>query len=184
MNTFLPVDPAAATGKAADLLAAVKAKLGIVPNMTRHMARSPAVLDAYLAMNAALAGGGLGAKLREQIALATAQSNACDYCLSAHSLIGKGAGLDAADIARAREGDADDGRARAVLAFVKALLDARGQVTAGDIAAVRGAGLHDAAIGEVVANVALNVFTNYFNNTVHPAIDFPVVRASADAKAA
>ncbi|MFO1311232.1 MAG: carboxymuconolactone decarboxylase family protein [Burkholderiales bacterium] len=184
MNAFLPVDPAAATGKAAQLLTAVKAKLGIVPNMTRHMARSPAVLEAYLAMNGALAAGALDAKLREQIALATAQANACDYCLSAHSMIGKGAGLDAADIARAREGDAADGRAGAVLAFVKALLAARGQVTEADVAAVRAAGLGDGAIGEIVANVALNVFTNYFNNVTHPVIDFPVVRARAVAKAA
>lgn len=184
MNTFLPVEPAAAAGKAADLLAAVKAKLGIAPNMTRHMARSPAVLEAYLAMDAALAGGSLGAPLREQIALATAQSNGCDYCLSAHALIGKGAGLDAADIARAREGDAGDARARAVLAFVRSVLAARGQVTADDVAAVRAAGLDDGAIGEVIANVALNVFTNYFNNVTHPAIDFPVVRAQAVAKAA
>ena len=118
MTTFVPVDPATATGKAGDLLAAVKAKLGIVPNMTRHMARSPAVLEAYLAMNGALAGGTLGARLREQIALATAQANDCDYCLSAHSLIGKGAGLGDADIAKARDGRGHRRAASAVLRFV------------------------------------------------------------------
>ena len=181
---FVPMDPAAATGNARELLAAVKAKLGMVPNMTRHMARSPAVLEAYLAMNGALAGGTLGAKLREQIALATAQVNDCDYCLSAHSLIGKGAGLGGSDIAKARSGEADDGRAGAVLRFVGTLLVSRGQATEHEVAAMRAAGLDDGAIGEVVANVALNVFTNYFNNVTHPAIDFPVVRARAAAKSA
>jgi AhpD family alkylhydroperoxidase len=91
-------------------------------------------------MNGALAGGTLGAKLREQIALATAQVNDCDYCLSAHSLIGKGAGLGGSDIAKARSGEADDGRAGAVLRFVGTLLVSRGQATEHEVAAMRAAG--------------------------------------------
>lgn len=184
MTTFVPVDPAAARGKAGELLSAVEAKLGIVPNMTRHMAQSPAVLEAYLAMNAALANGTLGVRLREQIALATAQANACDYCLSAHSLLGKGAGLDASAIALARDGDAADARAQGALRFVQALVGSRGQPGERDIAALRAAGFDDGGIGEVIANVALNIFTNYFNNVTRPAIDFPVVRARAPAEVA
>jgi len=184
MPAFIPVDPATADGKAGEMLAAVKAKLGVVPNMTRHMARSPAVLEAYLAMNGALAGGTLGARMREQIALATAQANGCDYCLSAHSMLARHAGLDQSGISGARTGAAGDGRSAAALRFVGALLESRGQASEHDVAALRAAGFDDGAIGEIVAEVALNVFTNYFNNVTRPVIDFPVVRAHIAAKAA
>jgi uncharacterized peroxidase-related enzyme len=176
MTAFLPVDPAPATGNARDLLAAVRAKLGIVPNMTRHMARSPAVLEGYLGLSGALAGGTLGAKLAEQVALATAEANGCEYCLSAHTMLGQHAGLTAADIVAAREGTANDERSRAALHFARALIDGRGRVPDGAITAMRDAGFDDGAIGEVVAHVALNVFTNYFNNVTRPVVDFPVVR--------
>jgi uncharacterized peroxidase-related enzyme len=183
MNTFKPIDPSLATGKARALLEAVRAKLGVVPNMTRQMAQSPAVLDAYLGFAGALAGGSLGAPLAERIALLTAETNGCTYCLSAHSLLGKGAGLSPADIAAAREGDAADGKSRAALRFAQAVLAGRGQVDAHDIAAMRAAGFDDGAIGEVVAHVALNVFTNYFNNVTEPVVDFPLVRPQLRAAA-
>ena len=184
MIHFTPVDPARAEGKAKALLDAVKHKLGIVPNMTRHMARSPAVLDAYLAFAGALAGGSLGAKLREQIALVTAEENGCEYCLSAHAALGKGAGLSAADIADARSAEAADAKARHALRFARTLVLGRGHVADTDVAALRTAGFADGEIDEVIANVALNVFTNYFNNVTHPVVDFPRVAPRAVAQAA
>jgi uncharacterized peroxidase-related enzyme len=184
MNRFVPVDPANAEGKAAILLAAVQSKLGMTPNMARHMARSPAVLDAYLAFAGALAGGALGPRLREQIALATAEANGCEYCLSAHSLLGKHAGLAAGDIAAARAGYAADAKAHAALVFAQALVAQRGMVADADVDALRAAGFDDGAIGEVIANVALNIFTNYFNNVTRPVVDFPVVKPGTLARAA
>ena len=184
MTSFVPVDPAHAEGKAGFLLAAVKAKLGVVPNMTRHMAQSPAVLEAYLAMAGALAGGALDARMREQLALVTAEANGCEYCLSAHSFIGKGAGLTASDIGAARAGEATDPPALAALHFARTLIGQRGQVAEADVAALRAAGFDDGAIGEVVANVALNVFTNYFNNVTRPFVDFPGVAPLDVARAA
>ena len=184
MNSFAPVDPALADGKAATLLAAVKAKLGVVPNMTRHMARSPAVLEAYLGFAGSLAGGVVTPSLREQLALVTAEINGCEYCLSAHALLGKGAGLSAGDIASARGGDATDPRVRAALRFARALIEGRGRVGDADVQALRDAGYDDGAIGEIIANVALNIFTNYFNNVTNPVVDFPRVTPRVLAKAA
>jgi uncharacterized peroxidase-related enzyme len=172
---FTPLDPALARGKAGALLAAVKDSLGAVPNMTRHMANAPAVLEAYLAMNTALAVGTLGARLREQIALLTAQANGCAYCLSAHTFVGRRAGLPAADIASARAGHAADAREAAALRFASTVLDKRGHVDEAAVAAVRSAGFGDGAIGEIVGEVALNVFTNYFNSVTQPVVDFPPV---------
>ncbi|MSR64085.1 MAG: carboxymuconolactone decarboxylase family protein, partial [Planctomycetes bacterium] len=53
----------------------------------------------------------------------------------------------------------------------------RGLVSASDLAAVRAAGFGDDAIAEVVANVALNLFTNYFNHVAGTAVDFPAAPA-------
>jgi len=184
MSRFVPVDPAHAEGRAASLLAAVKSKLGVVPNMTRHMARSPSVLAGYLGLAGALGEGSLGAQLRERIALTTAEANACEYCLSAHSFIGKAVGLDAAEIAAARDADATDEAARAALRFARAVIDAKGHVSDDDVRAVRAAGFDDGAVGEIVANVALNVFTNYFNSVTRPQVDFPAVKPRAEPVAA
>jgi uncharacterized peroxidase-related enzyme len=171
------VDPAVATGKAKDLLNGVQATLGITPNMMRTMASSPAVLDGYLQLGAALGKGALRAGLREQIALAVAQANECDYCLSAHTALGAMAGLSAPEISASREASSRDPKAAAALKFAVAVVAARGAVSDADFDAIRKAGFTDGEIAEVLAHVALNVFTNYFNKAALTVVDFPVVHA-------
>jgi uncharacterized peroxidase-related enzyme len=173
MERITPVDPRTAQGKAKDLLDAVKSKLGIVPNMTRAMAASPAVLEAYLSFSGAPGHGVLPPKVREQLALDVGEVNRCDYCLSAHSLLGKRAGLSDQDIVDSRRGTSADTKAEALLRFARAMVEKRGLVDDADVAAVRAAGYGDAEVAEVVAHVALNVFTNYFNNVAGTTVDFP-----------
>jgi uncharacterized peroxidase-related enzyme len=156
----------------------VKGKLGIVPNMTKVMATSPAVLESYLGFSGALAGGFLDAKTREQLALLTAQQNQCDYCLSAHTAIGKMVGLNREQILASRKGDGSSLRTTAALTFAKRVLDTKGQISEADLAAVRGAGFSEGEIAEIIAHVALNVFTNYFNTATDVDIDFPKVSYS------
>lgn len=172
------LDPARATGRARELLDAVKAKLGIVPNMTRTMAASPAVLEGYLGLSGALAGGALPAATREQIALAVAELNACDYCLSAHSALGRLAGLKDDAIAKSRELTASDPKADAVLKFAAAVVREKGAVSDVELADARRAGLTDGELAEVIAHVALNVFTNYFNRAAQTVIDFPRIESA------
>lgn len=180
MPRIAPLDPAAASGTAKELLDAVQAKLGATPNMMRTMAVAPAVLEGYLGLAGALAGGRLGGALGERIALEIAEANACAYCLSAHAYLGEHlAKLSDAEIEAARHGRADARRDQAALAFARAVLDARGDVSDADLAAARDAGLGDAELAEVVAHVALNVFTNYFNRAAGVEIDFPVVWPAA-----
>jgi uncharacterized peroxidase-related enzyme len=174
MYRIQAVDPSTATGKAKELLDAVKGKLGLVPNMTRVMAASPAVLESYLAFSGALAGGLLDARTREQLALLTAQQNHCDYCLSAHTAIGKMVGLNHDQIAASRAGDGSSPRTTAALTFAKT----KGQVGEAELAAVRNAGFSEGEIAEIIAHVALNVFTNYFNVAADVEIDFPRVSYS------
>jgi uncharacterized peroxidase-related enzyme len=178
MSRLQPVDPSAATGKAKNLLDAVKAKLGLVPNMARVMAASPAVLEAYLGFSGALAAGLLDSKTREQLALLTAQQNHCDYCLSAHAAIGKMVGLNHQQIVASREGDGGSPKTTAALTFAKRVLEAKGRIGEADLAAARDAGFSEAEIAEILAHVALNVFTNYFNVAAGVEIDFPKVSYS------
>lgn len=175
MSILPAIDPALAEPKAKTLLDGVQKKLGVTPNLMRVLAVNPSVLGAYLGFSGALAGGKLGAKLHEQIALAVAEQNGCDYCLAAHSLIGKGAGLSVNDILSARAGGATDPRAQATLNFARKLVANRGAVSRNDIEAARGASLGDAEIVEIIAAVALNVFTNYVNIAADTDIDFPPV---------
>jgi uncharacterized peroxidase-related enzyme len=173
MSRIKQMAPETATGKAKQLLDSVQAKFGVVPNMTRAMANSTAVLEGYLELSGALGKGKLTAKTREEIALAVGQANHCDYCLAAHSTIGKMVGLTADQIRDSRLGTAVDPKTDALIGFARKLVDARGLVTDRDVADIREAGFDDGAIAEVVANVALSVFTNYFNSVAETDIDFP-----------
>jgi len=177
MTRFNTIAPESATGKAKDLLAAVNTKLGIVPNMIRAMANAPAVLDGYLNLSGSLSKGTLSARTREQLALAIGETNQCDYCVAAHSALGKMVGLTAEQIRDSRRGTAVDSKTDALLRFARKLVDTRGRVNDGDIENVRAAGFDDGAIAEAVAHVALNIFTNYFNQVAGTNLDFPEVSA-------
>jgi len=173
MSRIPALDPLNATGQTAELFSAVKAKLGRVPNLMRTLGNSPTALQAYLGLSGTLATGVLSAQVREQLALAIGETNGCDYCLSAHSLLGKGAGLTPDAILDARRLQAADAKTDAILKFATAVVEARGLVSDETLAAVRAAGASDAEIVETVAHVALNILTNYTNHVAQTAIDFP-----------
>lgn len=160
------------------LLAAVKKQLGMVPNLMKLVGHSPAALEGYLSLNGALGKGKLDAKLRERIALAVAEYNGCDYCLSAHDYLGRTvAKLSGEEIEAARGGHSNDDRADAALRFALRVAETRGRVNDADLATLRLAGFDEASVIEIIATVALNVLTNYVNNVALTDIDFPVVNA-------
>lgn len=177
MPRLSPVDLDPTNATASALLETVHVALGVKPNMMRTMAERPQVLQGYLSLNSALAQGRLGKRISEQIALAVAEANGCHYCAAAHTLLGKGAGLSEIEIAAARDGEANDQRGGAAIDFALAVLATRGRVSEADLANARASGLDDGDLGEVIAHVALNVFTNYFNAVADTEIDFPAVRA-------
>jgi AhpD family alkylhydroperoxidase len=137
------------------------------------------VLEAYLGFAGALAQGVLPARVREQLALDVGQANDCEYCVSAHSVLGKGAGLTDREVLDSRRGTSADPKADALLRFARAVLEKKGMIADADVAAVRKAGFGDAEIAEVVAHVGLNVFTNYFNHVAGTILDFPQAAALA-----
>ncbi len=175
MSRIPAVDPTVASPSVQSLLAGVKKGLGMTPNLFRVAAQSPAALEALVAFFGAVQKGSFDARNREAIALAVSEANACDYCLSAHTALGKGAGLDDRALADARLAKSDDAHRAKLLRLARAIVDHRGRVGT-VLDDLRRDGLTDAEAVEVAANVALTIFTNYLNELAQTDIDFPVVR--------
>jgi uncharacterized peroxidase-related enzyme len=172
--TPMTIDAAPAASR--PLLEAVKKQLGVVPNLFRMVANSPAALEGYVSLMSALGKGTLPVATHERIALAVADANACGYCLAAHTYLGRNVGkLDDAEIAANRKGTSSDPRAAAAVLFARKVVQHHGHVADEDVRAVRAAGYDDAQIIEIVQHVALNVWTNYVNSVAQTVIDFPAV---------
>lgn len=181
MSRITPLEPSIAKGPTKRMLDDVQAMLGTTPNLMKTLAVSPAALEGYLDFNNALASGALDRQFREQVAIAVAGTNACGYCLAAHHALGALAGLTPDEMARNREARSADTRREAGLRFAKAVVVDRGQVSDAALVAVRSAGFDDTEIVEIVANVAVNILTNYINHVAQTAIDFPPVAATTAA---
>ncbi|MCH9035183.1 MAG: carboxymuconolactone decarboxylase family protein [Planctomycetes bacterium] len=177
MPRLKAIETSHAEPKAKALLEGVQKKMGMTPNLMRTMANSPAVLEAYLGFRNALGAGVLSPKLREQLALTISELNGCQYCLSGHTALGKMVGLGDEEIADSRRGVSPDRKTEAALQFARKVVTERGWVSDGDMAAVRAAGTTDAELAEIVAHVALNIFSNYFNHVADTEVDFPEVEA-------
>lgn len=162
-------------GKAKNLLDAVKQAMGSTPNIFTAFANAPAALEGYLNLNGALSGGVLSPQLREKLAIATAGQNGCDYCASAHTFLGGKAGIEASELSSNLNGQSADAKDNAALTFAVQLIKKRGRVSESEVQAVRNAGFSDEEMVEILAHVALNTFTNYFNEAFQTENDFPVV---------
>lgn len=181
MSRINLVDPVSATGPSAELLGEIRSAFGVAPNMFRAVANSPAALASMWGSFGALGNGRLGAKLGEQIAVAVADRNDCHYCLAAHTALGRKAGATAEEMTAAQHGKSADPKTAAALAFAQKLVDARGQVSDADVRSLREAGYDDEDVVEIVAHVALNLFTNYINVALAVPVDFPGVKLVREA---
>lgn len=169
------VDPRTATGEAKQLLDAVQSGLGLVPNFIRALANSPAALNAFLGIHGIADAGQLDPKTRERIALSVAEQNACQYCVSAHTAIGRKVGLDNHEMLANRMGRSADAKAEAALTFARALVEHTGQVSKAEFDAVRAAGHSDGEIVEIITHVSMNIFTNLLGKATQFEIDFPKI---------
>lgn len=175
MSRINPLELENTDATTAATLKAVQSKLGMLPKMFTTFAHAPVALNGYLQLSQSLGGGRLNERQREMIAIAVAQENVCEYCLSAHATIGKGAGLNEQDIAQARSGKATEVKDALITAFALKVLQSRAAISDSEFDAARNAGLDDGLIIEIIANVALNVMTNYVNRIAGTDIDFPRV---------
>lgn len=175
VNRMVPLDPEHATGATKRLFDDVMAKFGFVPNVFRVLGNAPVALEGFLNFSAILADGTFDARVREQIALAVAESNLCCYCLSAHTFIAGKIGLTQTDIADAIRAIAAKGKTDAILKLVRSIIVQRGEVKDSDLQRARAASLTDGEIVETVANVVLNIFLNYISHVARTVVDFPQV---------
>lgn len=175
MSRIAVVTPDTATPEQQALFDAIQAQLGAVPNFLKVFANSPAALRAFLGLHGIAGEGYLNPQTRERIALALAQQNACEYCLSAHTAIGRKAGLTGAEIEASRAGTSQDAKAAAAVAFARALVDNMGDVTTAELLAARQAGYSDAEIVEIITHVGMNILTNILGRASRVEIDFPKV---------
>jgi uncharacterized peroxidase-related enzyme len=164
-----------ATPQAGTMLDAVQQQLGITPNLFKTLGHSPAGLQSLVAQISALGNGTLDARARALVALAVAGTNHCDYCASAHTALGQMAKVPVSELAQALKAESPDSKVNAALRFAKSVVDARGNVSDSELAAVKASGWSDGQVLEIVANVAMNVFTNYVNLVAQTEIDFPRV---------
>ncbi len=176
MTRITLIDPQNATGTTSVQLAEIKAAFGIVPNMFKAVANSPAALASMWGSFGVLGSGRLGAKLGEQIAVAIADRNACHYCLAAHTGLGRKAGATAEEMAESQAGRSADPRTEAALQFAIKVVETRAGVTADDVEVLRASGFDDGEVVEIIAHIALNLFTNYINVALNVPVDFPGVK--------
>ncbi len=176
MPRLKTINPETAQGKAKLLLDGVQKSLGMTPNIMRMLANSPAALEAYLGLMKSLSGANIDAKTRESIALVTSAANGCDYCASAHTAIGKMVGLSDEETRASLRGQSSEPTRAAALQFAQAIVEKRGWVNDQDLERVRESGLGDAEITEIVATIAMTMFSNYFNHVAQTDIDFPIVK--------
>jgi uncharacterized peroxidase-related enzyme len=174
------VNPDAAQGELKELFSAVTHTFGTVPNFIKAMGNSSALLGGFLGLYAGLSKGSIDAATAERIALAMAETNSCQYCVSAHTALAQGVGLSAEEILAARHGTSADSRAAAAVQFARCVLDNKGQVTANEVEAVRRAGYDDGQIAEIIGHVGLNTLLNFFGKASRIDIDFPRAPALSD----
>ncbi|MNR88119.1 Alkyl hydroperoxide reductase AhpD [compost metagenome] len=175
MTRIKTIDSSNANTEQTELLNAIQGQLGMVPNFLKIFANSPVALRAFLGLHGIANGGSLDALTRERIALALAQQNGCEYCVSAHSAIGRKTGLSTDEIAAARAGTSEDAQAAVAVKFARSLMEKKGEIGTLELVEVRSAGYSDADIVEIITHVGMNFLTNVLGKASQVEIDFPKV---------
>lgn len=157
------------------LFDAIQGQLGMVPNFLKVFANSPSALKAFLGFYGIASEGSLNPQTKERIAIALAQQNTCEYCLSAHTAIGRKAGLNGDEMAANRAGSSTDAKAAVAVKLARSLVEHKGDITSAELIEARTAGYSDAEIVEVIMHVGLNLLTNILGKASRVDIDFPKV---------
>lgn len=175
MSRIKVIEQTTASEEQRELLSAIESQLGMVPNFLKVFANSPAALRAFLGLHSIAGEGSLNPQTRERIALAVAQQNECEYCVSAHTAIGKKTGLNSTEIEANRAGTSEDTKAAAAIKFARAVVEHSGAVTTAELLEVRNAGYSESDIVEIITHVGMNVLTNMVGKASRVEIDFPKV---------
>lgn len=175
MSRIATIENNTANAEQKELLDAIQGQLGMVPNFLKIFANSPVALRAFLGLHGVANAGSLDALTRERIALTLAQQNGCEYCVSAHTAIGRKTGLSGDEMAAARAGTSEDAQAAVAVKFARSLMDNKGEISTLELAEMRGAGYSESDIVEVITHVGMNFLTNILGKASRVEIDFPKV---------
>lgn len=167
------VTPEQATGQTKELYNAIERAVGGIPNIYQGVGNSAAALEGVLHIGEVLKKGRLTSAEIEAIKLAVSETYGCNYCLAAHSLLGKKAGLTDEEVISIRRGASQKPKIGALVKFVNAVIQPQARVSDDEVRAVRTAGYNDAQIAETLLTVAQTVFTNLFNRVHQTPLDFP-----------
>jgi uncharacterized peroxidase-related enzyme len=175
MSRLSAIKPEAATGAAAEIFAKIRKAVGKVPNAYATIGtHSPEALGALLNVEGVIAAGSLSKQDTEAIKLAVSEVAGCDYCLAAHTLAGKFAGLAPETMKAVREGEASgDAKRDALVHFVRTLVQTHGTLPEAEVGAIREAGYTERQIVEIALTVASITFTNLVNRINDTTLDFP-----------
>jgi uncharacterized peroxidase-related enzyme len=156
----------------------LKKALGFVPNLYATFALSPTALGTYLALQNAKSS--LKPKEREVINLVVSQVNDCEYCLAAHTALGKMLGFTDAQILEIRRGRASfDPKLEALVRFVREVTEKRGHVSAATTDAFLAAGWSQANLVDTIMVVGDKSISNYLHGTTKIPVDFPAAEKLA-----
>lgn len=175
MSRLNNVTPEEATGDLAATYGAIKKQMGGVVNMFQALGNNPNTLTAYLQIGGLLKDSGLSAVDIETIALVSAHTNGCEYCESAHSTLGKMAGMKPEEILSVRRGEGTDAKSQALVKFVKETIFEKGRVSDATFTSLKTVGYDDSQVTAIFLSVAQNLLTNYFNNFNGTVVDFPKI---------
>lgn len=167
------IEPDAATGKVAAMYGQVKSNMGMIPNLFKGLANSPQALEAYLTLDKLIGEGSLSPAEQQLVRMVTSVRNECTYCVAAHTMGLKGAGLSDSQILEVRRGRSDDAKLQALIDFTLKVMDTKGFVSDEDLAAVRAAGYTDANIADVMVVITQKTLSNYFNHVHDTVLDLP-----------
>ena len=175
MSRIATIENSTANDEQKALLDAIQGQLGMVPNFLKVFANSPVALRAFLGLHGVASAGSLDALTRERIALALAEQNGCEYCVSAHTAIGRKTGLTGDEINAARNGTSEDAQAAVAVKFAKSLMEKKGDISTLELAEVSSAGYSESDIVEIITHVGMNFLTNILGKASRVDIDFPKV---------
>ncbi len=171
MPRLATIDPNNDTGAGADLLNGPLKEMQV--NIFKGLAAHPEVLEAFLGWSGGIKAGALTAAEHEILALRISETNGCEYCTSAHTMIAEGVGMDAATSLEARRGNADEMKHQALIDFTEAVMRTKGFVSNEQLEAFKSAGYGDPAVIEVIAAISAHTFTNLYNHVHATDLDFP-----------
>jgi AhpD family alkylhydroperoxidase len=159
----------------------LKKTVGKVPNLYATMALSQNALGTYLTLQSAKTS--LRAKEKEVVNLVVSQVNECEYCLAAHTAIGKLNGFTDEQILEIRAGGASfDNKLNALAALGKSFVENNGKPDPVLVDNFFAAGYTQENLVDTIVLIGDKIITNYLHGVTKVLVDFPAAPALQNEK--